>query len=148
MTGQVDDTEKGSRGAGRSAGVWLLVVALVVAAFMLGRLSHQDKGKVSPVIFVEDPARRAIVDHQLEEAKATRRWSDEQHAAFFRNLAPLSPESRSEVMGELAALINTNAVIIEHKPSPPDPPTCPYVPGPCPDPSKSGAGPAGKRGTP
>lgn len=135
-----DDLEKGARGARNGVGVWLMVVALVVAAFALGRLSGRDNPRDdhSPDAFVEDPARRAVVEQQLAEARKVKRWGHEQQSGFLRNLAPLSQKTRGELSRELAGLINTNALMIERDPNPPDPPACPYIPGPCPDASKDG----------
>jgi hypothetical protein len=134
-----------NREAGRSIGVWALVIALLAAAFVIGRLTggrgHRESWAPP---FVENAELRKVAVRQLEDAATAKKWTDEQHAAFIHNLAPLSPKSRTELLGTLVGLINSNTVRVEHPPSPPEPPRCPYVPGPCLDPPKSDTPASGK----
>jgi hypothetical protein len=132
-----DRSSTSGRGALGTAGVWLLVVSLVVAAFLLGRVSEQSRGHGDRArdTFVEDPAKRTIVEEQLANAKKIQRWDSDQQRSFENNVAQLSRKSQYELSGELAELINTNALIIHREPSPHDPSEAP----------NPGVTPAGKR---
>jgi hypothetical protein len=110
----INDLEKRKRSV-RDVDVLLIVVVLVGAAFLLGRWSdhaHRADGR-TPNTFVEDPARRAVVEQQLAEAQKSKKWNDEQQGVFMRNVMSLSRTSRHDLSRELAGLINTNALIVE-----------------------------------
>ena len=103
----------------------VVVGVLMLAAFYLGKLSSRLSHVGPPATpFVENGAKKDVAVKQLAEAVKNKKWSDEEQAAFNRNLGPLSRETRKQLSLQLVGLLNSNQLVVEREPPPPDPPPC------------------------
>lgn len=120
---------------------WPLVIALVIAALIIGRMwgRADAAGKPHHESYPDDPALLATVEEELAKATAEKKWSQDQQLEFSRRVAYLSPDTRSKLQTKLAKLVNTNAIIIQAPPPSPEPPPCTCVAN-CPDPRTPATG--------
>ena len=125
-------TEDLGNGSARGGNLGLVIVVglLMLVAFFLGKLMAQPTTHAAPPLepFVEAPANKEMVVHQLEDAVKSGKWDHRAQQAFNRNLGPLSLESRKKLSLELVGLLNTGKIVMERPAAAPE---CSYVPGPC-----------------
>jgi hypothetical protein len=116
------------------AGFWLvqliIVAALVIAAFFLGRSHAQaDLGGPSGSHVEDDHPSLEDAQKLLQTAREKKEWSSADESTFTLRLARLSLKTRMQLAGRLANLINTGELKLKVEHNEPDVPVC--VPGKC-----------------
>jgi hypothetical protein len=108
----------------------LVILALVILAYLVGR-SCAARGQPQRPVIVDDEKARAAAEQHLVAAEQKKTWNQADETEFRGELVGLSFKTRFAFQRRLAHLINSQGVAVDLVSNPPDIAICPCTPGLC-----------------